>query len=545
MPLFCCRNSSHVVVGAVSTAAGKSCFPLPTLLVDLHHVRAVSPLTQWNLGGFSKTGKGWCSLVMAAMVAALLCRDFGSGSAPLGFCPPRFQQFQAAATLVGKLNDLAYCPSVDVKGHESANLATLFLFGSSRVPGSCDRMLRCSSFWGILESEPVGSFASRPGNGKRDSAKDESLLSMISVHWFSYPQVEWEAVRQLGSCVIAGSFAAAQAVYAAAALNFVLPLFIDGKADFRNAVLVLFVGVFWMALVTFGVFALCFVPGTLVGARVSGTGSAHCVALALCARHYWNLLAERGRVLGLRVGGALRSASLALCSRPWLPLFLALVKFDAWELCGAMKRPHYASQAEATPRVDVGEVSQAPGEKAARSFKDQNPCIKGGSNKRCFFVIDLSGKTWTMTTALNSSTSSLEHDISSITGIPVDRFYLVVNGGRLDPDLSLSQNGIDKDVSVRMCFRLKGGVRQEVPGSWTCNMCNMGGCWPVRQNCFRCGAARGSGPSGPTGRERKYPGRNANTSGGGGNPSVRRQQPQPRPVGPQPSPSPAAFLFQT
>ena len=230
-------------------------------------------------------------------------------------------------------------------------------------------------------------------------------------------------------------------------------------------------------------------------------------------------------------GGALRSASLALCSRPWPPLFLALVKFDAWELCEAMKRPHYASQAEATPRVDVGEVSQAPGDKAARSFKDQNPCIKGGSNKRCFFVIDLSGKTWTMTTALNSSTSSLQHDISSITGIPVDWF------GRLDPDLSLNQNGIDKDVSVRMSFRLKGGVRQEVPGSWTCNICNMGGCWPVRQNCFRCGAARGSGPSGPTGREKKYPGRNANTSGGGGNPSVRRQQSQPRPVGPQPSPA--------
>ena len=224
----------------------------------------------------------------------------------------------------------------------------------SRVPGSCDRMLRCSSFCGILEFEPVGSFASSPGNGKRDSAKDESLLLMVSVHWFSYPQVELEAVRQLGRCVIAGSFAAAQAVDAAAALNSVLPLFIDGKDDFQNAVLVLFAGVFWVALVTFGVIALCFVPGTLAGARVSGTGSAHCVALALCARHCWDLLAERGRVLGLRVRGALRSASLALCSRPWPPLFLASVKFDAWELCEAKKRPHYASQAEATPRVDVG-----------------------------------------------------------------------------------------------------------------------------------------------------------------------------------------------
>ena len=32
------------------------------------------------------------------------------------------------------------------------------------------------------------------------------------------------------------------------------------------------------------------------------------------------------------------------------------------ELYEATKRPHYASQAEATPRVDVGEVSQASGD---------------------------------------------------------------------------------------------------------------------------------------------------------------------------------------
>ena len=144
MSLLCCRNSSHVAVGAVSNAYGKPCSPLPTCFVYL--VRAVSPLMQPGFGGSSKAGKK-CCFVMAAMVAALLCRDLGSGSAPPGFCPPRFQQFRAAATLVGKLNDLAYCHSVDVKDHESANPAILFLIGSSRVPGSCDRMLRCSSFW--------------------------------------------------------------------------------------------------------------------------------------------------------------------------------------------------------------------------------------------------------------------------------------------------------------------------------------------------------------------------------------------------------------
>ena len=48
------------------------------------------------------------------------------------------------------------------------------------------------------------------------------------------------------------------------------------------------------------------------------------------------------------------------------------------------QRPHCASQAEATPRVDVGEVSQAPGENAARSFKDKNSCTKGGIKQRVF-----------------------------------------------------------------------------------------------------------------------------------------------------------------
>ena len=169
----------------------------------------------------------------------------------------------------------------------------------------------------------------------------------------------------------------------------------------------------------------------------------------------------------------LRWHHAVVCAGP--PRDMALMIPGVEELHEATKRPHYASQAEATPRVDVGEVSQASGNNAARSIKDRNPCTKGGSNKRCFFVIDLSGKTLTTTTFLGSSVSSLEHHVSSMTGVPADKFYLVVNGGRLDPDLSLSQNGIDKDVSVRMCFRLKGGVRQEVPGSWTCNICNWEG----------------------------------------------------------------------
>ena len=176
----------------------------------------------------------------------------------------------------------------------------------------------------------------------------------------------------------------------------------------------------------------------------------HRVSLALCVRPW-----PPRRCGGLRFGGAPRGASLALCGRSRWPLRnMASMMPGVVELFEARWRPHYASQAEASPRVDVGEVSQAPGDKA-----------------------------------------------------------------------------------VRMCFRLNGGVKHEVPGSWTCMVCNMGGCWPVRQNCFRCGAARGSGPSVPSGREMRYPGRGASGPASNDNPTSRQPRPKPRPVGPQPSPS--------
>ena len=91
-------------------------------------------------------------------------------------------------------------------------------------------------------------------------------------------------------------------------------------------------------------------------------------------------------------------------------------------------------------------------------------------------------------------------------------------------------------MSVRMCFRMNGGARHDVPGSWTCMVCNMGGCWPVRQSCFRCGSARGTGPSIPAGREMRYPGEGSGGSVNIGNPTTRQPKPKPGTVGPRPSP---------
>ena len=39
-------------------------------------------------------------------------------------------------------------------------------------------------------------------------------------------------------------------------------------------------------------------------------------------------------------------------------------------------------------------------------------------------------------------------------------------------------------------------------GSWTCTTCNLGGCWPARNQCFRCLAARPSEGTPPAGNHR-------------------------------------------
>ena len=72
---------------------------------------------------------------------------------------------------------------------------------------------------------------------------------------------------------------------------------------------------------------------------------------------------------------------------------------------------------------------------------------KGDQTKGVSLSLDLSGKTRTMTSSSG-----------------VEKFYLVVEGRVLSLDLTLHQAGISWDVSVRMCFRLHGGVRHEVPG---------------------------------------------------------------------------------
>ena len=84
-----------------------------------------------------------------------------------------------------------------------------------------------------------------------------------------------------------------------------------------------------------------------------------------------------------------------------------------------------------------------------------------------------------------------------------------------------------------MAGRLRGGPSRPrpppVPGSWHCHVCDMGGCWPARNTCFRCLAPRGTVPqpqsrSEPP-RENQFPVQSPQPSGGV-NPTYRKLAPQ-------------------
>ena len=202
---------------------------------------------------------------------------------------------------------------------------------------------------------------------------------------------------------------------------------------------------------------------------------------------------------------------------------------------------HYASEAQATPRVDVGDPPEASSFHQATGSHDTKDEESTKVQKFQVFVKNLAGKT-VVVRGLNGmdEVSLVVGQVESLTGVPRSLFYLVgASGRRIWEDDTLEKSGLGPDSSLIMTARLLGGsMRQRaplVPGSWTCNNCNMGGCWPSRNVCFRCLAPRPTnGPrfSSPTpARETQHLGRAPQVQRTG-NPTFRRGtvQPQPQPV---------------
>ena len=202
---------------------------------------------------------------------------------------------------------------------------------------------------------------------------------------------------------------------------------------------------------------------------------------------------------------------------------------------------HHASEAQATPRVDVGDPPEASSFHQATGSHDTKDEESTKVQKFQVFVKNLAGKTVVVRGLTGMDEVSLVvGQVESLTGVPRSLFYLVgASGRRIWEDVTLEQCGLGPDSSLIMTARLLGGsMRQRaplVPGSWTCNNCNMGGCLPSRNVCFRCLAPRPTnGPrfSSPTpARETQHLGR-APPVQRTGNPTVRRgtAPPQPQPV---------------
>ena len=62
-----------------------------------------------------------------------------------------------------------------------------------------------------------------------------------------------------------------------------------------------------------------------------------------------------------------------------------------------------------------------------------------------------------------------------------------------------SESGVSDKDTIRVYCRLRGRSNNtDIPGQWQCGNCAATRCWPVRRNCYRCGAPRPETPPGPT-----------------------------------------------
>ena len=118
-----------------------------------------------------------------------------------------------------------------------------------------------------------------------------------------------------------------------------------------------------------------------------------------------------------------------------------------------------------------------------------------------FLVKSLGGASYVVKMEHQATVARVKQHVALRSGVREDVFYLVREGRVL--------------TQLHMCSYLCGGTgagrQPEIPGQWVCPSCGMGGCWPTRQSCYRCGAPRlgGNGGQRPQ-RESHYPGQPCN-----------------------------------
>ena len=196
-----------------------------------------------------------------------------------------------------------------------------------------------------------------------------------------------------------------------------------------------------------------------------------------------------------------------------------------------------ACGAQATPRVDVDVTLGQGGHDVPPPLLLQVPGTHyhpvKTSGRFQVFVKGLAGHTLVIAGCSGDMlVDDFVEPVAMRARVPAACFYLVGAGSKaLRLGTTLSDAGVVGHSLLFMAGRLQGGSSRPrpPPGSWHCYVCDMGGCWPARNTCFRCLAPRGTVPqpqsrSKPP-RENQFPGRSPQPSGGG-NPTYSKPAPQ-------------------